>query len=49
MENIFFYAGGEWKGDKDKVVIVVRELYGLKYSALQFCNFLAETLGNRIG
>ena len=37
-EKIFFYAGDEWKADKDKVVIVVRELYGLKSSDLQFQN-----------
>ena len=48
-EKIFFYAGDEWKADKDKVVIVVRALYGLKSSALQFRNCLAETLGNRLG
>ena len=47
-EKIFFYAGEEWKSDKGKVVIVVRALYGLKSSALQFCNCLAETLGNRL-
>ena len=45
-KKIFFYAGDEWKADKDKVVISVRSLYGLKYSALQFRNCLAETLGN---
>ena len=48
-EKIFFYAGDEWNSDKDKFVIVVRALYGLKYLALQFWNCLAETLGNRIG
>ena len=48
-EKIFFYAGEEWKSDKDKAVIVVRALYGLKSSALQFRNCLAETLGNRLG
>ena len=47
-QKIFFYAGDEWKADKDKVVIIVRELYGIKYSALQFCNCLAETLRNRL-
>ena len=47
-ENIFFYAEDEWKADKEKVVIVVRTLYGLKYSALQFRNCVDETLGNRI-
>ena len=48
-EKIFFYAGDEWKADKDKVVVVVRALYGLKSSALQFRNCLAEALGNKLG
>ena len=48
-EKIFFYAGDEWRADKDKVVVVVRALYGLKSSALQFRNHLADTLGNKIG
>ena len=48
-EKIFFYDGDEWKADKDKVVVVVRVLYGLKSSALQFHNCLAKTLGNRLG
>ena len=48
-EKIFFYAGGEWKSDKDKVIIVVKALYGLKSSALQFRNCLDETLGNWVG
>ena len=48
-EKIFFYAGDEWKADKDKVVVVVRALYGLKSSALQFRNHLADTLGNHLG
>ena len=48
-EKIFFYAGDEWKSDKDKVVVVVRALYGLKSSALQFRNHLASTLGNHLG
>ena len=33
-EKIFFYAGDEWGADKDRVVVVVRALYGLKSSAL---------------
>ena len=37
-EKIFFYVGDEWKADKDKVVIVVIVIYGLKYSALKFWN-----------
>jgi hypothetical protein len=48
-EKIFFYAGDEWKSDQGKVVVVVRALYGLKSSALQFRNHLAETLDNRLG
>jgi hypothetical protein len=48
-EKIFFYAGDEWRADKDKVVVVVRALYGLKSSALQFRNHLADTLGNKLG
>ena len=48
-ERIFFYAGDEWGSDKDRVVVVVRALYGLKSSALQFRNHLANTLGNRLG
>ena len=48
-ERVFFYAGDEWKADKDRVVVVVRALYGLKSSALQFRNTLAEVLGNRLG
>ena len=48
-EKIFFYAGDEWKSDKDKVVVVIRALYGLKSSALQFRNHLADTLGNKLG
>jgi hypothetical protein len=48
-EKIFFYAGDEWKSDKDRVVVVVRALYGLKSSALQFRNHLADTLGNKLG
>ena len=48
-EKIFFYVGDEWKSDKGKVIIIVRALYGLKSSSLQFCNCLAEVLGNRLG
>ena len=45
-EKILLYAGDEWNSDKDEVVIVVRAVYGLKYSALQFRNVLAETFKN---
>ena len=45
-KKIFFYAGGEWKSDEGKVVVIVRALYGLKSSALAWRNHLAEILGN---
>ena len=48
-EKIFLYEGDKWKADKEKIVIVVIALYMIKYSALQFRNCLAETLGNWIG
>lgn len=48
-EKLFFYAGDEWKADKDKVVLIVRALYGLKSSALMWRNALAEVLGNFMG
>ena len=48
-EKIYFYAGDEWKADEGRIVVVVRALYGLKSSALQFRNHLAETLDNRLG
>ena len=48
-EKIFFYAGEEWKSDRDRVVIVIQALYGLKSSAFQFRNFLGDTLGNQLG
>ena len=48
-EKIFFFAGDEWNTEQEILVIVVRALYGLKYSALQFRNFLSEILGNRFG
>ena len=47
--KILLYARDEQKADKDKVVFVVRSLYGLNFSALQFRNGLSETLGNRVG
>ena len=47
-ERIYFHTGDEWKSDKGKVVIIVRALYGLKSSALQFRNFLANTVGNHL-
>ena len=41
QEKIFFYAGYEWKDDKDRFVVVIRALCGLKPSALHFRNLIA--------
>ena len=37
------------KADKEIVSNIVRTIYGLKYSDLQFRNCLTETLGNQNG
>ena len=49
QDKILFYSVNEWKSDKDRFSVVIRALYGLKYSVLQFSNHLAETLGNKLG
>ena len=48
-EKIYFKAGDEWKADKGKIIIITRALYGLKSSALMWCNHLADTIGNKLG
>ena len=48
-EKFFFYTGDKWGADKDCVVVVIRALYGLKSSTLQFRNHLAATLSNKLG
>ena len=48
-EKTIFYDRDEWKSDQGKVVVVLRYLYGLKLSALKWCNHLVEVLGNYIG
>ena len=49
QEKIFFYDGNEWKYDKDRVVVVICTICGLKSSALPFRNHLAEALGSKLG
>ena len=44
-EKVHFYAGKEWKADEGRLVVVVRALYGLKSSALQFINHLGHKWG----
>ena len=40
QEKIYFTAGGEWRADKGKTVIIVRSLYRLKSSALAWRDHL---------
>ena len=47
-EKIFFYLGDEWKGSKERVVIITSALYGLKSLALMWRNHLADILGNKL-
>ena len=48
-EEIYFIAGDEWKANKDKIIVIVRALYGLKNSALQFLNHISDVEGNKVG
>ena len=41
-----FYDRVEWKYDQDKMVVIVRDLYGFKSSGLAWRNHLEEFLGN---
>ena len=47
-EKIYFRAGNEWKYNKGRIIIITRELYGLKSSALMWRNHLADVIGNRL-
>jgi len=48
-ERIYFIAGDEWKSNKDRIVVVVRALCGLKSSALQLRNHISDVVGNKLG
>ena len=48
-EKIYFIAGNERKGNKDRVFVIICALYGLKNSALQFCNHISDVVGNKLG
>ena len=47
-EKLFFYTGDEWNSDQGKVVVIVRALYGLKSSALEWRDNLYDILGNHL-
>ena len=48
-EKNYFYAGPEWGVDEGRLVLIVRALYGLKSSALQWRNHLGDVLCNKLG
>ena len=48
-EKRFFYAVNEWKSNQVKMVVIVRVLYGLKYSAFELRNHFFKILGNNFG
>ena len=47
-EKLYFVAGPEWGADEGRLVIIVRALYGLKSSALNWRNHLADMLANKL-
>ena len=47
--KIFFCAGNKWEYDQEKVVVIVRDLYGLTSSTLAWINHLAKAIGNYMG
>ena len=48
-EKLFFYDGDGCNYDQGKVVVIVRAIYGLNFSALAWGNYLSENLGNHLG
>ena len=48
-EKLYFIAGKEWKANEGKPIVIICALYGLKSSALQWRNHLADILGNNLG
>ena len=48
-EKVFFYDGDGCNYDQGKVVVIVRAIYGLNFSALAWGNYLSENLGNYLG
>ena len=48
-ETLSFYAGDYWRYDRGEVLIIIRDLYGLNYSALVWRHHLSEILYNHLG
>jgi hypothetical protein len=49
QEKVYFIAGSEWRDKEGRVVVIVRALYGLKSSALQWQRHLADNLRFDLG
>ena len=47
-EKLYFEAGPEWGADQGRLVIIVRALYGLKSSALNWRNHLSDVIANQL-
>ena len=48
-EKVYFVAGSEWRDNEGRVVIIVRALYGLRSSALQWQKHLEDNLRYDLG
>ena len=49
QEKVYFIAGSEWRDKEGRIVVIVRALYGLKSSALQWQRHLADNLRYDLG
>ena len=49
QEKVYFVAGSEWRDKQGRVVVIVRALYGLRSSALQWQRHLADNLQYDLG
>jgi hypothetical protein len=49
QEKVYFTAGPEWRDKQGRAVIIVRALYGLRSSALQWQRHLADNLRYDLG
>ena len=49
QEKVYFIAGPKWRDKEGRVVVVVRALYGLRSSALQWQRYLVDNLRYDLG
>ena len=48
-EDIFLFAGDEWRSNRRRIIFIRRALYGLKSSALMWRNHISDDIGNELG